>query len=107
MPLRVALFGRRLLLAGGRCGVAGALHGEARASPGPARAPQELKELKPESSRHGHLLVSRNDVAPFILVVKEPKATVIAESSRHLGELKASTAIIDKPIAVPFAFGEP
>ena len=53
-----------------------------------------------ESSRHGHLLVSRNDVAPFILVVSELKATVIAESSRHLGELKASTAlpaIIDKP----------
>ena len=38
-----------------------------------------------ESSRHGRDLVSRNDVAPFILVVNELKATVIAESSRHIG----------------------
>ena len=32
-----------------------------------------------ERGRHGRVLVSRNDVAPFILVVYELKDTVIAE----------------------------
>ena len=41
------------------------------------RALQRAERAK--KGRHGRVLVSRNDVAPFILVVYELKDTVIAE----------------------------
>ena len=50
-----------------------------------------------EKDRRGHILVRRNDVASFILVVKELKNSVIAEKIAPSRGAENPTSIIDKP----------